>query len=309
MPEFVADSSLVERVVPSPNLDDAQGGDPDMILLHYTGMQTADEALERLRDPEARVSSHYFVLRERQHRADGAGGEARLARRRVVVGRRDRHQFALDRHRDRQSRPRLRLSGLSDPADRRGDRAVPRHHRAPRHHAATACWRIPTWRRAASRIRARNFPGGCSPNPASACGSSRCRSPTGCRCVPGDTGETVTELQKALADFGYGVPVSGDYDEHDQGCRHRVPAPFPAGAGRRHGRHLDPRDAAQAARSAQRPPSSPRISPSSPKLAGLDAARLAAPHLSPSVGWTAAPAITERWPGRKVRAPRMNGAG
>ena len=31
--------------------------------------------------------------------------------------------------------------------------------------------------------------------------------------VPGDTGETVTELQKALAEFGYGVPVSGDYDE------------------------------------------------------------------------------------------------
>ena len=31
--------------------------------------------------------------------------------------------------------------------------------------------------------------------------------------VPGDTGETVTELQKALAEFGYGVPISGDYDD------------------------------------------------------------------------------------------------
>lgn len=32
-----------------------------MILLHYTGMQTGEAALERLRDPEAKVSSHYLV--------------------------------------------------------------------------------------------------------------------------------------------------------------------------------------------------------------------------------------------------------
>ncbi len=32
-----------------------------MLILHYTGMQTAREALDRLRDPVARVSSHYVV--------------------------------------------------------------------------------------------------------------------------------------------------------------------------------------------------------------------------------------------------------
>ena len=32
-----------------------------MVLLHYTGMRTADEAIDRLRDPQARVSSHYVV--------------------------------------------------------------------------------------------------------------------------------------------------------------------------------------------------------------------------------------------------------
>ena len=31
--------------------------------------------------------------------------------------------------------------------------------------------------------------------------------------VPGDTGETVTELQKALTEYGYGLTISGDYDE------------------------------------------------------------------------------------------------
>jgi N-acetylmuramoyl-L-alanine amidase len=45
---------------PSPNFD-ARTAPPDMIVLHYTGMQTGEAALERLRDPAARVSSHYLV--------------------------------------------------------------------------------------------------------------------------------------------------------------------------------------------------------------------------------------------------------
>src|SRR5262245_397163 len=61
MSDFTPDSVLVERVVPSPNHDERKGGDPDIILLHYTGMETAEAALERLRDTQARVSSHYFV--------------------------------------------------------------------------------------------------------------------------------------------------------------------------------------------------------------------------------------------------------
>lgn len=37
------------------------GAAVDMLVLHYTGMPTAAEALERLCDPEAQVSAHYFV--------------------------------------------------------------------------------------------------------------------------------------------------------------------------------------------------------------------------------------------------------
>ena len=33
----------------------------DMLILHYTGMRSAREAVDRLRDPGARVSSHYVV--------------------------------------------------------------------------------------------------------------------------------------------------------------------------------------------------------------------------------------------------------
>ncbi len=45
---------------PSPNFD-VRTKVPDMLVLHYTGMETGEAALARLRDPEARVSSHYLV--------------------------------------------------------------------------------------------------------------------------------------------------------------------------------------------------------------------------------------------------------
>jgi N-acetylmuramoyl-L-alanine amidase len=46
--------------LPSPN-HDQRTGPVDMLMLHYTGMKTAREALDRLRDPTAQVSSHYVV--------------------------------------------------------------------------------------------------------------------------------------------------------------------------------------------------------------------------------------------------------
>ncbi len=45
---------------PSPNFDNRRAP-PDMIVLHYTGMKTGEEALARLRDPSAKVSAHYLV--------------------------------------------------------------------------------------------------------------------------------------------------------------------------------------------------------------------------------------------------------
>ena len=45
---------------PSPNFD-ARAAPPDILVLHYTGMKTGPEALDRLRDPEAKVSAHYMV--------------------------------------------------------------------------------------------------------------------------------------------------------------------------------------------------------------------------------------------------------
>jgi N-acetylmuramoyl-L-alanine amidase len=53
---------MMVREAPSPNHDERPAGEPvDMLVLHYTGMRTAEEAIGRLRDPAARVSAHYVV--------------------------------------------------------------------------------------------------------------------------------------------------------------------------------------------------------------------------------------------------------
>lgn len=46
--------------MPSPNCDERHAA-IDMLLLHYTGMQSADLALARLCDPRTKVSSHYTI--------------------------------------------------------------------------------------------------------------------------------------------------------------------------------------------------------------------------------------------------------
>ncbi|WP_224404543.1 N-acetylmuramoyl-L-alanine amidase [Afifella sp. IM 167] len=46
---------------PSPNFNDRGGAPVDILLLHYTGMESEEAALAWLCDPRSEVSSHYFV--------------------------------------------------------------------------------------------------------------------------------------------------------------------------------------------------------------------------------------------------------
>lgn len=46
---------------PSLNFGDRKGQKPSLIILHYTGMETVEQALEKLCDPESQVSAHYTV--------------------------------------------------------------------------------------------------------------------------------------------------------------------------------------------------------------------------------------------------------
>lgn len=53
---------MVERL--SPNHDPRAEGPVDILVMHYTGMKTAEGALARLCDPDAKVSSHYTIDRD-----------------------------------------------------------------------------------------------------------------------------------------------------------------------------------------------------------------------------------------------------
>ena len=97
----------------SPNFGPRRDGlRPDIIILHYTGMQTGPSAEAWLCDPVSEVSSHYLVYED--------GSVVQMVResdRAWHAGRgswrgRARHQFLLDRHRGGQSRAQLRLSGF-----------------------------------------------------------------------------------------------------------------------------------------------------------------------------------------------------
>jgi N-acetylmuramoyl-L-alanine amidase len=69
-------AELAFIAAPSPNFD-IRRAPPDMLILHYTGMPTGEAALERLRDPVAKVSAHYLV--EEDGRVFALVDEARRA--------------------------------------------------------------------------------------------------------------------------------------------------------------------------------------------------------------------------------------
>jgi N-acetylmuramoyl-L-alanine amidase len=55
------------REAPSPNQGPRRGvSAPELILIHYTGMASAEAAIARLRDPASEVSSHYLIAEDGQ---------------------------------------------------------------------------------------------------------------------------------------------------------------------------------------------------------------------------------------------------
>jgi N-acetylmuramoyl-L-alanine amidase len=59
----MADMRIIDT--PSPNFDERKAP-VTMLVLHYTGMPTCAEAVERLTNAEAKVSSHYLVAEDGQ---------------------------------------------------------------------------------------------------------------------------------------------------------------------------------------------------------------------------------------------------
>jgi N-acetylmuramoyl-L-alanine amidase len=218
MSGFPADSPLVDSVVPSPNHGERVGhGRPDMIVLHYTGMPTAEGALERLCSREApRVSSHYLVYADgrilqlvpEMRRAQHAGissweGETDINSRSVGIeivnpG----HDGGYPDFADRQIAAVIALCrDILARRPMRADRVVAHSDVAPSrkqdpgekfpwqrlHEAGVGHWVAPV---------PLDEPHGLS---------------------LGDTGAAVTGLQGLLAQYGYGIASTGQFDQamHD----------------------------------------------------------------------------------------------
>jgi N-acetylmuramoyl-L-alanine amidase len=62
---FPAESCVVAEVMPSPNHGErADNRRPDMVVLHYTGMADPRSALDKLRGSASEVSAHYLVFED-----------------------------------------------------------------------------------------------------------------------------------------------------------------------------------------------------------------------------------------------------
>ncbi len=203
----------IER--PLPNHDARpRGAEIDMLIVHYTGMNSAGAALERLCDPASKVGAHYLIdedatiyrLAPEERRAWHAGVS-------FWCGRTDINAASVGVE-------------IVNPGHECGYRPFPeaqmaavvelcrdivaRHPIPARHvlgHADVAPARradpgeLFDWRRLAA-AGVGLWPEAAQPRDDGA--------PT---VRLGDRGPAVTANQRALAEFGYGVPVRGTYDE------------------------------------------------------------------------------------------------
>jgi N-acetylmuramoyl-L-alanine amidase len=210
------DSLVAAEALPSPNHGERRDGRrPDMLILHYTGMPQARQALDWLRDPASEVSAHYFIFedgrvaqlvpeaRRAWHAGAGSWGDdtdinsCSIGIEIANPG----HDGGLPAFPDAQiaavialskdivarwSIPADRLLGHSDVAPGRKQDPGERFPWADLHSAGLGHW--------------------VGPAPIA----------NGHAVSRGHQGPEVEALQRMLADYGYGMPVTGAYDERTE---------------------------------------------------------------------------------------------
>lgn len=213
MSAFQPDSFIVAEVVPSPNFDERKGGAPDIILLHYTGMQTGKAALDRLTSAESKVSSHYVVFEDGRivqcvqetKRAWHAGvshwaGETDINSASIGIeivnpG----HEFGYRNFPLRQIAAVISLcKSILTRYDIRPDRVLAHSDVAPSRKQDPG-ERFP-WQ----LLHESGIGHWVRPVPANM---------DGVKLHPGDRGEAVSRLQRTFAGYGYGIEETGVYDE------------------------------------------------------------------------------------------------
>ena len=227
------------------------GSAVDMLILHYTGMDSAERrstgcAIRALRSPPTTSSSRTggsLSSSRKDERAWHAGksfwaGETDINSRSIGIEiANPGHEFGYRR--------------FPEAADRGADRCSAAISSRATRFRPSACSPIPTWRRCARKIRASCFPwqrlhaGG--DRPLGAAGADRAMG----RCSSGATAARRSpRSRRDSAHYGYGLARNGQFDDETEAVVARLPAPFPARAGRRRRRPLDDRDARPADRRA-----------------------------------------------------------
>jgi N-acetylmuramoyl-L-alanine amidase len=198
---FQSDSCVVAEVKPSPNFGERKDGRrPDMIILHYTGMLDGNAALERLAARDSEVSAHYVVFEdgksfwagETDINSSSIGieivnpghdyGYPDFPKRQIAA------VTALCRSiQTRNTIPPERVLGHSDVAPSRKQDPGEKFPWRTLYDSGVGQW-----------VRPAPITEG------------------GLLLTLGDRGEAVTAMQRALAEYGYGLPINGDYDSATQ---------------------------------------------------------------------------------------------
>jgi N-acetylmuramoyl-L-alanine amidase len=205
------DSPLATLWVPSPNHEPRrQGRMSDMLILHYTGMESADAALDWLTRDEAKVSAHYFVdeagriaqMVAETERAWHAGqsywaGETDLNSCSIGIEiHNPGHEFGYPDFSDAQMHA---VEALC--RDILGRHAIPSERVLAHSDIAPGRKRDPGEKFDWARLARAGI--GLWVEPAPPAGDEGLGA--------GDESEAVTELQRGLQDFGYGVEVTSTY--------------------------------------------------------------------------------------------------
>jgi len=210
---FSPDAALSVRISPSPNHDERRDGvAADLLLLHYTGMTSSSAAEQRLCDPAAKVSSHYLVYEDgsicqmvpEARRAWHAGvsswhGDTDINSRSIGIEiANPGHDFGYPSFPTRQVAATITLcrSILTRNIIRPGN--IVAHSDVAPTRKQDPGERFPWKRLAQSGVGLWVEPVAIKDGPV---------------LKPDDSGDKVTELQKALIEYGYGLEATGRYDE------------------------------------------------------------------------------------------------
>ncbi len=211
---FHPDSPHVTSVAPSPNHDTRDEDTAiDILLLHYTGMKNADEAVARLCDPESKVSCHYLVHEDgrivqmvpERRRAWHAGlsawdDETDINSRSVGIEiHNPGHEHGYRDFPDAQIDAVIRL-GL-DICERH---LIPRHRVLAHSDVAPRRKDDPGEKFPWDRLAAQKLGHWQKPAPLTTEGDDSF--------FEGDSGEPVEAIQSLFAMYGYGIEISGTFD-------------------------------------------------------------------------------------------------